>query len=327
MKRNYSIFIVMLVTVLLLALGCDDNEKNAKPNPDGEALQTMIDENIAEQSQSFKVNASAGGQIIGEQGTIIQFSSEPFLTLSGDPVTGEVDVELIEIYSRSSMLMTNKATVGEMDNGDHATLISGGEFYVNATQNGNPLKPASGYSIISPTSKTGGADDEMGIFNGEENCIDDVCNLVWKQADERQIEIGEFQATGGVYSAYYCFQSKFGWTNIDRWYNDPRPKTTIYVDVPQGFDNTNCAVFIVYDGEPTALGRMDTYDAETGLFSEHYGLIPVGLEVHFVLVSIIEDEIHYAVQGTTITENHVEVINSVESITKEELIELIDELP
>jgi hypothetical protein len=226
------------------------------------------------------------------------------------------------------MVMTHKATIGKKENGDLATLVSGGEFYVNATKDGNPLKLVSGYSIIAPTENTGGPDEEMKLFTGVENCIEDVCNLVWDEEEDRGIEVGQFQPDGGgVFSAYYCFQSKFGWTNIDRWYNDPRPKTTIYVDVPEGFDNTNCAVFIVYDGEPTALGRMDTYDPETGLFSEHYGLIPIGLEVHFVLVSIIEDEVHYAIQGTTITENHVEVIDDVHSITKEELIELIDELP
>ncbi|HEY3406068.1 MAG TPA: hypothetical protein VGK59_21930 [Ohtaekwangia sp.] len=328
MKRNHAIFIATLITALFLIFGCDDSEKPARPKPDSEALHTFIDENIAEQSQQFTIDAEDGGQIKGDQGTVIQFFSNSFLTMDGDPVTGSVNIELIEIYNRSAMVLTQKPTVGKMDNGDLAVLVSGGEFYVNATQNGNPLKPASGYSIIAPTEKTGGADEDMRIFTGVDNCIDDVCNNVWEEEKDRGMEIGQFQPDGGgVYSAYYCFQSKFGWTNIDKWYSDPRPKTTIYVDVPEGFDNTNCAVFIVYDGEPTALGRMDTYDEETGLFSEHYGLIPIGLEVHFVLVSIIEDEIHYAIQGTTITENHIEVINDVQSITKEELIDLIDELP
>jgi hypothetical protein len=86
-------------------------------------------------------------------------------------------------------------------------------------------------------------------------------------------------------------------------------------------------VYLAYDGEPTALASFDMYDKDKKLFTEHYGLIPIGLKVHFIFVSIIEDEIHYAIQPATITENHTEVIGEVESITEADLIKLIDDLP
>ena len=62
---------------------------------------------------------------------------------------------------------------------------------------------------------------------------------------------------GAPVTGYGTFISNFGWTNIDRWYNDPRPKTTLFVDLPEGFDNTNCNVYVSYDGEPTALALLD----------------------------------------------------------------------
>jgi hypothetical protein len=55
-------------------------------------------------------------------------------------------------------------------------------------------------------------------------------------------------------------------------------------------------------------------------------MIPIGLEVHFILVSIIEDEIHYAIQSATIKENHIEKMSEVKMISKAALIELIDGL-
>lgn len=254
--KGKNIFIAIIISMVLMALSsCDDSENPAKPKPDAAALQALTDENILAQTKHFTVDATAIGKIEGNQGTIIQFSANAFLTQAGGAVTGNVDIELIEIYSRSSMLLTQKATIGKKDDGTKAMLISGGEFYVNATQGGNILKPASGYSIIVPTNNTGGPDPEMNMFNGVVECERDTCKLVWEEQKDRKIEIGEFQDAGGVFSAYYAFQSKFGWTNIDRWYNDPRTKTTIFVEVPEGFDNTNCAVYIVYDGEPTALGR------------------------------------------------------------------------
>ena len=327
MTTKIKWILLILVHIIVLLTACEDEAEKPQIVPDGVALDAYIKTNIEDQKQTFTVDAATGGNITGSKGTVLQFSSNSFQTLSSEAVTGMVDIKLIEVYSRTNMLLTDKPTTGKLDNGDHAMLISGGEFYVNATQNGNQLKLVSGYYIIAPTNNTGGAQEGMKVFNGVEECVDDDCNNVWVEVKDRGMEVGQFQGTGGVFPAYFCYQQKFGWTNIDKWYSDPRPKTTIFVDAPEGYDNTNCAIFLSYDDEPTSLARFDTYDHETGLFSEHYGLIPIGLKVHFILVSIVEDEIHYAIQGAEITENHVEVIGEVKSITEEELIELIGNLP
>lgn len=326
MRTKLLVSIITLCT-LPMFMSCEEKSETPVLVPDGEALNDLATESIEERTQTVTVDATDGGNVVGEQGTVLQFSANAFQTLSGDPVTGDVTIKFIEVYDRSAMLFTRKPTTGKMDNGDHAMLISGGEFYVNATQGGNQLKPVAGYYIIAPTDNTGDADHDMKVFTGVENCIGDDCENLWVEEKDRGMEVGQFQGTGGVFSAYYCYQKQFGWTNIDKWYSDPRPKTTIFVDAPEGFDNTNCAIFLSYDDEPTALALFDTYDEETGLFSEHYGLIPIGLKVHFILVSIVDDEIHYAIQGAEIIENHVEVIGELKSITKEELIELIGNLP
>jgi hypothetical protein len=63
------------------------------------------------------------------------------------------------------------------------------------------------------------------------------------------------------------------------------------------------------------------------MFTEHYGLVPIGINVHVILISIIDEDIHYAVQGATVTEDHVVTIDNVESISEEALIDVIDNLP
>jgi hypothetical protein len=128
-------------------------------------------------------------------------------------------------------------------------------------------------------------------------------------------------------STYNIFRNQFGWTNIDRWYSDPRPKTTLFVDVPEGYDNTNCSVYLSYDGEPTALASFDRYDSTTALFTEHYGQIPIGLEVHFIMVSVINDQWYYAIRPATIGANHVETFTELQPITEVALITMIDALP
>ena len=327
MKKNQSQIAIGIALLLLMLLGCDKSVAPLKPKPDGAALQALTSTNIQTQTQRFALNAATGGSIKGSKGSILQFPANGFLTTAGVAVSGNVDVEFIEIYSRSSMLLAQKPSVGKRSNGNKEMLVSGGEFYVNATKDGNPLKPNGGYTIVAPTANTGGSTTGMNLFNGVEDCVDNVCNQVWQEQDAtRGIEVGQFQNVGGAYSAYYAFQNKFGWTNIDRWYSDPRPKSTIFVEVPEGYNNSNCAVFIAYTGVPPALGRFDKFDDKTRRFTEHYGLIPIGLDVHIILVSIVEDKIYYAIKSVTVTENQVVVINEVKTITEEELIKLINGL-
>jgi hypothetical protein len=326
---NLFLKIAFPASLLATMSGCDKDltKISQRLTPDAVTLHQWFDSSTDALKQHFTLNSSADAEIIGEQGTILQFSANDFTLLNGDPVTGSVDVELIEVYDRASMLLTKTSTNGKTKNGSISTLISGGEFYVNAKQDGTPLKLKSGFTIVAPAENTGTINQDMTKFDGIDSCAGDDCDLVWEEAEDRGIEIGEWQTAGGVKTVYYVFQNKFGWTNIDRWYNDPRPKTTIFVEVPEGFDNTNCSVYMMYDNEPVALASFDMYDQNKKLFTEHYGLIPVGLEVHFILVSIIDDEIHYAIQGATITENHVAVIESVKAISEEKLIDLIYELP
>jgi len=296
---------------------------------DGEALEREILENREEAVQTFTVDIAGRHEIRGANGTILYFSPNSLADQNGDPVSGPVTIELIEIYDKATMLLTKMPTNGKRLNGDVEALKSAGEFYVNATQNGEQLVLATNFQLFAPSDEF---DENMRIFNGEDpNCAGDEmqCDIVWEE-EEEQGRLEPIQREGpngqGV-SGYGGFISNFGWTNLDRWYSFEGPKTIVYADPPSGFDNTNSNVYISYDGEATALALLDIYNADTGLFSEHYGLIPVGLEVHFIFVSVQDDQYVYAIQGATIGEDHTEVIGTTTTGTEAELVALINDLP
>lgn len=323
------VFIFSIITTTLV--GCkDDDNVTVIPDvkiPDGEALQAKYAERLKEATQTFEIDAENGGSITGEQGTDLYFSPNSIVDAEGNDVTGNIDIELIELYDKAQMLLADKATRGRQEDGSIATLVSGGEFFVNAKKDGEQLqlKPGIGFQIVVETDDL---DMEMQLFvNENADCLEADCEVIWEEAKGR-LEAGDAQGGNGEGGgAYYGFAENFGWTNIDRWYSDPRPKTTLFVDVPEGYDNTNCTIFLSYDGEPDALAKFDVYDQETGLFTEHYGLIPVGLEVHFIVLSVIDDQYYYAIQGATITENHVELIGDLTPTTEAELIQLVEDLP
>lgn len=326
---NFSKFALGLTLCVGLTLTSCKKE-NDSISPDGAALTEFFETNRSESLQTFSLNATTGGIIIGSEGTKVTFQPNS-IGFNGNPVTGNVTIQLIELYDRSGMLTLNMPTSGIKPNGDHEVLKSGGEYFLNAVQGSNQLE-----LLIPAEIQSRGVNpaefENFQIFRAGDDI--DATDL-WVEADEdgdgenddAQARDGQGTATGGP-AMYNVFNtSAFGWTNLDRWYNYAGTTTQLYVDVPEGFDGDNCSVYLTYDGEPTALARMDIYDEDEELFTEHYGRIPVGQAVHFILVAEIDGVLHYTIQAATISVNHVEVMASPQPTTQAQLEVLIDALP
>jgi len=317
------------LSILVLFASCITNDNDSEvlePQPDGEALAARFEENRANAMQEFTLDASVGGTITGTQGTQVTFQPNSF-GLNGTPVTGNVTVQLIEIYDKASMLLKDKSTLGRRDNGDKEALKSAGEFYIDAVQGTNSLELLEMAGVQSKPIDFADLEGGMQIFRGDDDTDGD-----WVETDEDgdgendNAQIRDGQGAEGAYATYNYDIGDFGWTNLDKWYSYTGPKTEIFIDVPAEFNQDNCAVYLSYDGEP-ALARMDVYNTSLEMFTEHYGLIPIGLEVHIIMVAEIDGQLNYAIQGTTIVDGHIEVITSLSPITQPALETLINGLP
>jgi hypothetical protein len=319
--KNISIASTCLV--LFFATSCHKKEVIPSPVPDekenGVALKNFYSQNLNELKQTFTVNASIGGVVTGSKGTKITIYPNSLTSLSGQLISGNVTVELVEIYDRASMIMTNKPTMGRLGNGDIAPLVSAGEYFLQITQEGQILDVNYGVFVQVPSTNP---DFAMTLFDGE---INEAGDLLWLGIED-SIAIGEDSAGGQWSNSYQFFDNSWGWTNVDRFYSDPRPKTTIKVKLPDGFDNTNSEVYITYDGEETALASLDVFTTD-GYFSEHYGLIPIGLEIHVVAVTMIEGVLNYAILPQIVEENEIMTVNSFTAITEADFVNLINNLP
>ncbi len=332
-QKLKNVFIIFIA--LLFVTSCktsDDADPIIELKSGLELEQSIIDkrDELIEKSTIFG-EGSSGIATGKREHTSFTFPENGLVDKNGIAVVGEVDVEIIEIYEKATMVLAKMPTNGRRANGNVETLISAGEFYINATQNGEQLELSSGIELF--VYEEGIYDNEMIIFNGVDDNCDGAdaglqCDIVWEEDNNAQLREGEAMGPDGTFvSGYSGFINNFGWTNIDKWYNDERPKTIINADVPEGYDDTNCNVYVSYDGEPTALALLDIYNADTDLFTEHYGLIPIGLEVHFIFVSMQGGEYVYTIQAATIGENHLEVIGTPSTATEEQLITLINDLP
>ncbi|MFG6685012.1 hypothetical protein ACGK9U_00410 [Mariniflexile sp. HNIBRBA6329] len=324
MKNLKHILGTLLVTALVFT-SCTKNDNDDLVIPaTAEEFNAIKDQALESITQNFQFNAEDGSATFTSENGVEITINGSCLIKNGNAVTGAVDIEFVEIFNKGTMLTTNKPTMGILPNGDKALLISGGEFFVEATQNGVALDTSCDFQLIIPAALTGGTDNDMILWNG---IIDEGGNLAWAE-NKRDGANGQ----GGVFAegnSYYAFIGDFGWSNVDRFYSDPRPKTTILVDVPEGYDNTNSAVYLSYDGEDSGLANLDTYDPVSGLFSEHYGQIPIGLECHVIFISEDGGNWKYAIKAATIVENGIITINENETsvVTEAQLTTIINGLP
>lgn len=299
MKTTFKTIGLSLL-LLISFVSCDNSDgDDIKPiPPTAAAFKGITEKGIKRNTQNFTMTAGNGVVTLTSAKGVKLYINGDCLTKNGNPVTGQVDIEYIELFDKGNMLVTNKPTMGITADGKKNLLISGGEFFIKATQGGVELQTSCSLSMIVPTALTDGYDNLMTLWTG---VIDEEGELAWKDARGADGK-GGVQGEG---NNYYVTFGNFGWTNVDRFYSDPRPKTTILVDVPEGYDNTNSAVYLSYDGEGNnALAKLDIYTA-AGLFSEHYGQIPVGLACHIIFATEDNGNWRYAIKGVTTTADAV----------------------
>ncbi len=320
-----------LLMTTLIVTSCntiDDAQEFLDIPATAQEFQNLKNEALDKLTQEFQFNAEDGYvTFTSAKGVEIDINGA-CLTLDGSSVTGNVNLEFVELFEKGNMLTTNKSTMGILPNGDRAMLVSGGEFFINATQNGEGLGTNCGVNVRIPTNLSGGDDHDMVIWKGIE---DEKGNVAWEEERDQDGGKGNIFIERGTQGGnqYYALFGGFGWSNVDRFYSDPRPKTQILVDVPAGYDNDNSAVYLSYDGEETGLANLDTYDVGLELFSEHYGQIPIGLECHVIFATEENGMWKYAVKAVTIVDNGTVVISDGETalVTETELTTIINGLP
>ena len=299
-KKQIAIALVAIFSIVSLN-SCKKNETTIN-RPTATEFNALQDAALNSLKETHTFLAEAGTTFTSRKGSRIYFPPYSF-TRNGAPVTGNVTLELIELQDAGNMAATKKTTMGLLPDGNKAVLVSGGEFNINVKQNGNPLDLVIPITVTTPANLTDSGRANMDLFNG---VIDAKGDLTWEKVTDSTGHplvqtIDAINPTNGQMELHYnTLVSHFGWTNIDRFYSDPRPKTTMLVSVPEGYNYDNCALYIKYVGLGSSLARLDTYNSSTKLFSEHYGQIPIGTECHLIFCTEENGKWKYATKRITI---------------------------
>lgn len=313
MRNIQFISLAVAGITFILASSCKkDNPSPINPGTPGGGSASFFQSNFNNAKQTFTINSSTLSTVTGSKGTVLTFQPHSFVTLSGTPVSGNIQIELVEIYSKKDMILMNKQTMGRTWDG-LSILESGGEFNIVATQNGQKLKLAPGMSYQLDAPAPNGTNSQMRLFYGNET----EGELSWTQADSALIDITQ--------NGYSVFSDSLNWTNLDYFMNTPGPQSKIRVQLPAGATTENTRVFVSVDGVNALAG---VYHAENGMLtSGEYYRLPVGMNVRFVVISLSGNIIKAAVIPSTITNNHLEVVHTLTTYSTSELADLLNDLP
>lgn len=316
MKITQRLLLVSLSGILVM-VACRkvSNSRSSEPAPyyggagggptsypsTGKSLNELF-KDLRTASETQCVKAGAFQTIVFSKGTRLTFYPNSFKDAAGKLITsGTVCIELTEMYKPGEMMANRASTVtttGEI-------LTSGGQVYINATQNGAPVY-ANVYGIgFHQTVQSG---NRMSLFYGNRKNKDSI--VVWDAANTMSPGATVQGTYWGNDSTEYLFDScrDFKFVNCDAIKDFTTPRTQVNISMPDGtYDNRNTMVFIFLPDFNTAIAA-NNYTISTRTFDagsdEYFHKIPIGLKACFVAITRKGDDYYYfELKDQTIKEN------------------------
>ncbi len=316
LKTQFSIAMIAIISMLSFSACKKDKVSKYPTAAQFKALHQQAFDDLV---QSATFDAEDGITFVSDSGAILVIPPNAF-TDNSVPVTGPVDLEFVEIYDSGNMAACDAPTMGILPDGKRSMLVSGGEFNIAVRKGGKMLTLVLPMDLSVPVENSDNGGLPMQLFKDCCDSDDDGDGLDkvngWELLDDGTGHNVKFidrqDSLTGEYEIFYnALVNELGWTNIDRFHSDPRPKTTMQVKAPEGYDYSNCAIYLKYKGEESGLARLDTYDPTTKIFSEHYGQIPIGLECYLIFCSTDGEDWVFSSKLITITANTTYDVNPV----------------
>ncbi len=321
--KNLKRLSLLALTVVLVISSCrkdDDDTTVVEPSQleaDVALIKTFMNNN-RKAAEHFIVDAAAGGFFTTEDGSLFQVLPNSFTTQSGASVTGDIDIAVQEFNQVSEMIFADKPTVTD----DGKILISAGEFFITATNNGNELvaeTDAISVSILRDT--TQGNLAEMSLWGGDTSSYTTYAGYDYQNVHQFLAEplvinpgvlwsrVGFVSVTPNTYEM--VFDSINNWTNCDALYSDPRPKTTLLCYMDHFNDST---VNVGYSIQPSMLYfKPSTFNSVIKLYNvildppagyegflSYQNAMPIGLSGDFLAVTSEGGKLYAELKTATI---------------------------
>jgi hypothetical protein len=247
--------------------------------------------------QTFKVSANNKIVIKGEQGTTIRIPENAFVDEKYNLVTGEISIELVEIYTKSDMILNNIQTTS---NGK--LLETSGMIYIRAISKNVDvdLKKDEFYTIEFPTRNK---QKDMNIFYGDTTSH----NINWVQANSNFRSDYTYIENQKELNKYIFNSTEFGWINCDRFIYQTET-TDLIVNTTDTLGVNFCLVF-------KSINSVMNVSDRNGVIKFYN--VPVGQTADLIAFKRSSQKIFYASKTIEIKRNESIPITMSELTDKE----------
>src|SRR5688572_19545655 len=206
--KAYQIKVAIILIATSLSSSCKKDDNIQSSSSSGfSSLQEYYNKH-AVKSQFFNINNSAQQVITGTQGSTVTFPAGSLVHSNGQPATGNIRVEIIEIYKKSDMLFADKPTMTTT-----GPLKSGGEIFIQAIEetSGEQLQVADSAEIEIFIPDTA-ASDTMMVFVQDVSPVIPVNVFNWIPAVASGWNTSLFTSLSG----YQISVGILNWINCDQ---------------------------------------------------------------------------------------------------------------
>lgn len=302
--------------VCIIAAFISSCKKEETTHGNYEDIQSFI-RSKKPQSQFFTMNAEEGGVVVGGKGTEISFPPDAFSYPDGTEVTGTVEVELLEIFSNADMIFS-----GVIPRSYGSVLNSAGECFIQVTKDDVALvmNEDKFYTLEMPAQ----AYDPGMIFFAGMVTVDTV-NWVPVSPSGDSLFSYNFFEYNSLDNTYAMLTDSLGWINCDVFSPEEQVSCTFRISGIDEHDFTNTAFYGILDDMNSVITIGEIYTLDDGELVLSETNIPA-VDMHLLVISIIDGNLYYALEGESITEGGVYEI-SIMPGTEAELDAAIASLP
>lgn len=317
----------MLLSIAVMGIfyACEKDEEQVNGEQETNFTLTSFFKRAAAPTQVFYVNTDTASFITGEKGVRVYFNQNTFYDNANNPINGSIEIHLREILTYNDMILSGITT-----NVGNDLLVSGGQVYLMAYQNGSPLN-ISGWGVLYFTVPTDNPDPNMGIYYGTMMAnqeIDGDSNIIWNVRQPSAIDsfasviYTSYDSSFG--EIYVVVPDSLGFINCDYPFTSSNPRVKCSLLLPEEYSQYNTISYLVFP-QINSIARLsqsylDTTDKQFYSFP-----IPNDLSVKVATISVIDSVYYYSnsplepVSETTISLVPVEasyndIVNAIQNL-------------
>lgn len=238
---------------------------------------------------NFSVPVASGKVFTTADKIDIVIPADAFMDASGNPITGNVDINVVEFTTPADLIFGNVQTVSN----DGKLLESGGMVKLEALHNGSPalLRPG---KTVNFNFKNSAAETDMTAWMGQK-APDGAIQWGAQNSWLTSIDTTQIFNMAGIDS--------MTWINLDRFMKQGSALSSMIVHLPDGYTSAGGSFRLVFKDVRSCAPLRDDATDKSIFSTGNYYKVPVGRTVIAICTVIHEGYLRYYQKEITLTDN------------------------